>query len=42
MIRIKQAHVLKSPVDEGILNHRIHPVINSVERYARMKRGEVN
>ena len=32
---------MKSPVDERVYR-RVHPVINSVERDARITRGEVN
>ncbi len=39
--RIKRGQLLKSPVDKRIY-YRIHPMMNSVERYARNNRGEVN
>ncbi len=42
MERIRRGHVLKSPVDEIMFNHRTHPMIHSVERDARINRGEIN
>ncbi len=37
----RRGHFLKSPVDEKVY-HRIRPMIGSVERDMRIKRGEVN
>ena len=42
MERITNDHFLRSPVDERILGHMGHPMINSVERDGRINGGEVN
>ncbi len=40
--RFNGCHFLKSPVDEGRLTPKFHPMTGSVERDGRINGGEVN